>query len=138
MLVVEDSDEDFEAIERAVRRTGLARITRAVNADAGLALLRRAGPAARAAMVLLDLNTPGSDGREILREIKNDASLKRIPVIVFSSSANPRDLHGCYADGANSYHVKPLPLREFEAEVVQIAGYWLDTAVVPPRRLPGS
>ncbi len=128
VLVVEDSDEDFAAIEEVIRRTGHADAVRATTAEKGLAMLRSASLAERTAMVLLDLNTPGSDGRDVLRAIKSDASLQAVPVVVLSTSANPRDIGRCYRSGANGYHVKPFDPGEFEGLVEKIIQYWLFTS----------
>ena len=127
--VVEDSDEDFEAIER-VLTMGIAEVVRAKTGDHGLALLRASDLRSRAVVVLLDLNTPGSEGREVLREIKADEALRVIPVIVFATSANPNDIAACYRGGANSYHLKPLELHAFESRVTAIAKYWIDHVVL--------
>lgn len=129
LLVVEDCDEDFETIDRVIRRKGVE-VMRAKTGDQGLALLRAPDLRGRALVVLLDLNTPGTDGRQVLREIKSDAGLKLVPVIVFTTSANPEDIKHCYLNGANSYHLKPLELRRFEETVSSIANYWVDRVVL--------
>jgi CheY-like chemotaxis protein len=130
LLVVEDSDEDFDAIRRVINRSGTAEVIRATSGDRGLEMLRSADLLGRAAMVLLDLNTPGSDGREVLREIKADATLTLVPVVVFTTSSNLSDLEACYRNGANSYHLKPLELRDFESTVLNITTYWLNHALL--------
>jgi CheY-like chemotaxis protein len=130
ILVVEDNDQDFEIIARIIQRTGLADVVRALNGDDGLALLRSPDARSRAALVLLDLHTPGSDGHDVLREIKSDEALKRIPVIIFTASSNPRDVERCYSKGANSYHIKPLDLGGFETIVLEIANYWLSRVLL--------
>jgi len=130
LLVVEDSDEDFEAIERVILSLGIAEVVRAKTGDQGLALLRTSDLRGRAVVVLLDLNMPGSDGREVLREIKADAALCLIPVIVFTTSSNPNDIEACYRSGANSYHLKPLELHSFETRVTAIAKYWINHVVL--------
>jgi CheY-like chemotaxis protein len=130
LLVVEDSDEDFDAIKRVINRSGVAEAIRATTGDQGLEMLRSADPSGRAVMVLLDLNTPGSDGREVLREIKADGELAVTPVVVFTTSSNLVDVEACYRNGANSYHLKPLDLRDFEATVLDIMTYWLNQAIV--------
>jgi CheY-like chemotaxis protein len=130
LLVVEDSDEDFDAIKRVISRSGTAEVIRATSGDRGLEMLRSADLMGRAVMVLLDLNTPGSDGREVLREIKADPALTLVPVVVFTTSANLSDLEACYRNGANSYHLKPLDLRDFESAVLNITTYWLNHAIL--------
>ena len=125
ILVIDDSDEDFETIERVILRTGRAKITRATNGEHGLHLMRSQQPGHGIDLVLLDLNMHGLDGREVLREIKTDENLRIIPVVVFTTSSNPRDIQSCYRFGANSYHLKPIDLYEFEAVVQTIIEYWL-------------
>src|SRR3978361_1505293 len=93
ILLVEDSPEDFETTERAFRRSGLKNpIYRCADGDEALDFLPRRGhnpepdKAPRPGVILLDLNLPGTDGREVLSEIKNDPDLKQIPVIVLTTS----------------------------------------------------
>ena len=130
LLVVEDSDEDFDAIQRVINRSGIAEVIRAKTGDSGLEMLKSADLLGRAVMVLLDLNTPGSDGREVLREIKADDTLSLVPVVVFTTSSNLVDVEACYRNGANSYHLKPLDLRDFESTVLDITTYWLNHATL--------
>ena len=131
IVVVEDSDEDFETAKEAVQRAGIAvEIRRATTGDACLQLLRDVA-VFRPAMVLMDLNTPGTDGREALAAIKKDDALKVWPVVVFTTSADPRDLNFCYAAGANAYHVKPVRYPEHLQLVAELLTYWLGRVVMP-------
>lgn len=134
ILILEDCDEDFDTAWEGFRRAGYAgQLLRAHSGDDCLDLLR--GPAGtppqRPLLVLLDLNTPGRDGREALREIKADPRLRQLPVIVLTTSANPRDLQLCYESGANAYHVKPLRFPDHLTLLQQIFSYWLGSAVLP-------
>ena len=129
ILIIEDSDEDFETIERVVRQTGLAKIIRATNGEQGLRLLRDEIQNQCIELILLDLNMPGLDGRDILLEIKNDEKLRLLPVVIFTTSSNPRDIQSCYCNGANCYHLKPIDLHDFEAVVEVIVDYWLNKNV---------
>lgn len=134
IFVVEDSDEDYETVRDAARRSGLAhKIVRATSGQECLRLLRDP-PQARNALpllVLLDLNTPNDDGREVLRQIRSDAKLKSLPLVVLSGSANPRDLQFCYDCGANAYHVKPVD-HVLHLQVLQeIFHYWLGSVKFP-------
>lgn len=137
ILVVEDSDEDFETVQDAARRGGMLHaVVRARTGGECLGLLRdaRRAPRSRLALpllVLLDLNTPGEDGRDVLREVRSDDTLGILPVVVLSASANPRDLQFCYAHGANAYHVKPVD-HGLHLKVLQtIFAYWLGSVVLP-------
>ena len=129
ILVIEDNDEDFETIERVILRTGYATVIRATNGEHGLSLLRSEDFSQGVSLILLDLTMHGLDGRDVLREIKTDENLRLIPVVVFTTSSNPRDIQCCYHNGANSYHLKSIDLHEFEAVVQTIVDYWLDKNV---------
>jgi two-component system response regulator len=129
-MVVEDSDEDFATVVEACTSANLGCvIRRAHSGDECLAMLR--AEAARHAFVLLDLNTPGMDGRDAVAEIRADDRLASLPVIVLSTSDNPRDVDGCYARGANAYHVKPMMYVEHLRLVRELLHYWLDAVVLP-------
>jgi len=124
LVVVEDSDEDFETVFEAMKRSGItAEVRRATTGEAGLTLVRKLA-SDRSVIVLLDLNTPGTDGREALTSLKTDPALKSIPVVVFSTSANPKDVAFCYAAGANAYHVKPVRYPDHLQLIIDIVGYW--------------
>jgi two-component system, response regulator len=133
ILVVEDSDEDFETVLDAAQRAGVTHeIRRATTGDEGLRLLHESAQNQNTipALVLLDLNTPNDDGRHALREIKQDDLLRAIPLVVLSTSANPRDLTFCYASGANAYHVKPVEHAVHLQVLEQIFSYWLTSVVL--------
>jgi len=135
LLVVEDSDEDFDTLLDAARRTGLKHeIRRAATADDCLRLLgeweRERLP--EPALVLLDLNTPGTDGRDALRMIRQNDRLRRLPIVVLSTSANPRDVEFCYAEGANAYHTKPLDYAAHLQMLSEIFDYWVHRVTLPP------
>jgi len=131
ILVVEDCDEDFQTVQDAARRTALTHpIVRASSGAECLRLLRGV-PRSPALLVLLDLNTPGDDGRECLREIRSDDTLMTLPLVVLSASAKPRDLQFCYANGANAYHVKPVE-HALHLQILQtILSYWLGSVALP-------
>ena len=138
ILVVEDSPEDFEATTHAFRKTGpMPDIQHCWTGVQALDYLYRRGayedPASspRPAFVLLDLNLPGIDGREVLDTLKRDQTLKTIPVVVFSSSLSDDDIDGCYRRGANSYIGKPLDMNKFVGAIKAVREFWLEFAVVP-------
>ncbi|MBW8875628.1 MAG: response regulator [Acidobacteria bacterium] len=138
ILLVEDSPEDYETTERAFRRSGLKNpIYRCADGDEALDFLHRrgrfAGPekAPRPGVILLDLNLPGTDGREVLSEIKNDPDLKQIPVIVLTTSKDDRDVEVCYRCGANSYVQKPVDLDGFMKAIERLNGYWFEVVILP-------
>jgi len=130
LVVIEDSDEDFDTFAEGVRQSGVtAEVRRATTGDAGLAMLRELAPG-RQVLVLMDLNTPATDGRAALAEIKADPALRTIPVIVFSTSANPKDIGLCYAAGANAYHVKPVRYPDHLQLVVVLTSYWINSVAL--------
>ena len=133
LLVVEDSDEDFDTVLQAAKKAGLTNeVRRATTGDECLALLRGSGgPIVRPALVLLDLNLPGTDGREALCQIRADARLRGLTVVVLSTSANPRDVNSCYRLGANAYHVKPVRHQDHLRVLLDLFAYWLTRVTLP-------
>lgn len=133
LVILEDSDEDFTTIYDALQRAQVANpILRLSDGELCLDLLhapnnRRLDPC----LLLLDLNLPGMDGRTVLAEIKTHLSLKLLPVVIFTTSANPSDITACYRAGANSYHIKPLDVPAFRQVIYDIAHYWLNETILP-------
>jgi two-component system, response regulator len=138
ILVVEDSPEDFETTLRAFQRAGMRNpLLHCATGDEALDFLHRRGRyedprrAPRPGIILLDLNLPGTDGRDVLREIKQAAPLCNIPVIVLTTSADKRDIDACYRAGANSYIQKPVDLDGFMRAVQQLHDYWFEVVILP-------
>ncbi len=138
ILLVEDSPEDFETTQRAFRRSGLRNpIIRCADGDEALDFLYRRGgyadpdKAPRPGVILLDLNLPGTDGREVLSEIKADPVLKQIPVIVLTTSSDERDVNACYRAGASSYIQKPVDLEGFMKAIERLNDYWFEVVILP-------
>lgn len=138
ILVVEDSPEDFEATLRGFRRAGLVNsIVHCEDGDEALDYLRRRGAYEDQdkhplpAVILLDLNMPGTDGREVLHELKSDPELRSIPVVVLTTSSDERDIRDCYDAGANTYVQKPVDLEGFLEAIRRLKDYWLEIALLP-------
>ena len=138
ILVVEDSDDDYLATVRAFKKAGLLNpVQRCSSGDQALDYLFHRGEfadpgqAPRPGIVLLDLNLPGTDGREVLHMVKSDARLKSIPVIVLTTSIAPQDIERCYEYGANTYIHKPVNMEGFLRAIVQLKEYWFEVAVLP-------
>ena len=138
ILLIEDCDEDAVAFARSIARTGLKHtLHRCRDGDEALEFLflrgRHADPgtAPRPSLILLDLNLPGTDGREVLARVKQDDRLRTIPIIVLTSSANPQDVSGCYEQGANGYQIKSVDYERFSHDVQLTVEYWFKTAVIP-------
>jgi CheY-like chemotaxis protein len=137
ILLVEDNPGDVR-LTREVLKDGRIRNTLNVVGDGveALAFLRREGEYADAGLqdlVLLDLNLPKMDGREVLKEMKADPALRRIPVIVLTGSSAEFDVLSAYDLHANCYITKPVDLDQFVAVVRSIEDFWL--AIV---KLPGG
>ncbi|TFI54211.1 response regulator [Mastigocladus laminosus UU774] len=138
ILVIEDSDEDFEALRRVMYRQKVQNpIIRCTDGDEALDYLYHTGDysepknAPRPSLILLDLNLPGTDGRELLEQIKQDQNLKDIPVIVFTTSSNPRDIEICYRNSVASYILKPIDINKLKQTLQSFLTYWLDIVVLP-------
>jgi len=138
ILVVESSSEDFEFTVRGLERAHAnSAVRRCRDGEEALDYLFRRGryqdpaSAPRPALVLLELNLHGTDGRELLKELKNDPVLKRIPAIVLTTSNDERDVETCYRFGANSYVQKPVNIDGFFEVIQTIANYWLGTVTLP-------
>ncbi len=139
LLLIEDSDEDFEAFGRILRNSPISTsIYRCTNGDDALDFLYHTGKytdsgtkAPRPAIILLDLNLPGTDGRELLREIKQDNTLKTIPVVVLTTSSNPKDITACYQRGANGYIIKPMNFDNLKQAIQMFIKYWFEISVLP-------
>lgn len=137
VLVIEDSTEDFTALGRAFRKHGLQNpVLRCEDGDQALEYLQGYGtssqwPPGLPAIILLDLNMPGTDGRTVLKILKQDPQLFKIPVIIFTTSSNNEDIEECYRLGANSYVTKPINYSALEEKVCLIVRYWLEFNELP-------
>lgn len=136
ILLVEDNPSDVYLTREALREAAVeSRLHVAEDGETAMAFLRREGThtgAPRPGLVLLDLNLPGMDGRQVLSEIKTDAELRRIPVIVLTTSTAPSDVARCYDLHANCYIAKPVDFHDFETVVRTIERFWLRFAILPP------
>ena len=139
LLLVEDNPMDVELILDAFKEARLNnKIHTARNGKEALEFLFGEGKYADRNqyplpdIVLLDLKMPGIDGHEVLRRIKSTEKLKRLPVIILTSSRDEGDRAMSYDNGANSYLVKPVSFDEFLKVVKTISDYWLTLNVEPP------
>ncbi len=135
VLVVEDNPGDVRLVQEALRPYEV-QVGVAVDGIEALAYLHGEAPHADRKipdLILLDLNMPRKDGRQVLSTIKQDAQLRRIPVVVMSTSESERDILDIYELHANAYIVKPIDFHQFARVVQCIEGFWLDTARLPMR-----
>ncbi len=138
ILVVEDSDDDFFATERAFKKADLRNpVQRCATGDEALDFLFQRGAFAHRqglpnpSLILLDLNLPSLDGRQVLHAIKSDSKLHRIPVVVLTTSVAEQDIARCYDEGANSYIHKPVDMLRFVEAIIRLKEYWFEVAVLP-------
>jgi chemotaxis family two-component system response regulator Rcp1 len=137
ILLVEDGPGDARLVREGLHeckiRNNLHVVEDGVKA---MAFLRRQGEHAKAPrpdLILLDLNLPRKDGREVLREIKEDELLRTIPVVVLTTSKAEEDIVKSYSLHANCYVTKPLSLQEFIDVLRSIEAFWFTTVRLPPR-----
>ncbi len=136
ILMVEDNPADARLTKEALKEGQLCnRLHLAKDGVEAMQFLRREAPfedAPRPDVVLLDLNLPRKDGREVLAEIKADPSLKHIPVVVLTTSEAEKDIVESYELHANCYVTKPVDLGRFIEIVHQIESFWLGIVKLPP------
>jgi CheY-like chemotaxis protein len=137
LLIVEDSNEDFKILQRLMQRLDVQNpIYRCSNGDEALEFLQQIGNEndpdipSKPSVILLDLNLPGIDGRDILSQIKQDQKFKEIPVVIFTTSSNPKDIELCYQKGANGYLIKPMNADELKKIVQAFVEYWLEVNII--------
>ena len=135
VLLVEDNPGDVRLTREALKEgkvcNNLSVVPDGVQA---MAFLRRQGPyadAPRPDVILLDLNLPRKDGREVLEEVKGDPELRSIPVVVLTSSEADRDIARAYALHANCYITKPVDLDQFITVVKSIEDFWFSIVKLP-------
>ncbi|MEO8754151.1 MAG: response regulator [Casimicrobiaceae bacterium] len=141
ILLVEDSPGDVRLMQETFRETNVAiELHVVIDGVEAMAFLRRTGShadAERPDLILLDLNLPRMDGREVLAHIKEDAGLKTIPVVILTTSDAEADIVNSYQLQANCYLSKPVQLDSFEGLVRSINDFWL-TKVKLPKQKPAA
>jgi len=137
ILLVEDNTGDVrltvEALKEGKVRNRMSVVRDGVEA---LAFLRREGPyrdAPRPDLILLDLNLPRKDGREVLADVKGDPELRRIPVVILTTSQEEKDIFKSYDLHANCYITKPIDLEQFVTVAKAVEDFWLTIVKLPPR-----
>lgn len=135
VLLVDDNPADIALIQEALARSERhSKISSVADGEQAVAFLFRRGPYAnqvRPNLVILDLNLPKKDGRAVLKEVKSDADLRKIPVIIFSSSQANDDIAKSYQLGANCYVSKPVNLKSYFATLQSIEEFWFGLASLP-------
>ena len=130
ILLVEDNLADVRLTQEAFKAAGVPnRLHVARDGVEALSMLRDAtGAVPRPDLILLDLNLPRKDGREVLEDIKQDETLRHIPVVIFSTSQSEQDVARGYRLGANAFVTKPVDVERFFQVIQSLEQFWLDTA----------
>jgi two-component system, response regulator len=139
ILLVEDNDDDVQLTLRAFRKSDLVSTVTVVRdgVEAFDYLLATGEYASRNPdvlpdLVLLDIKLPRVDGVQVLERLRSHPRTRLIPIVILTSSAEPKDLLTCYTLGANSYVRKPIDFQQFTRALHQIGSYWLQTNQAPP------
>jgi len=137
VLLVEDDPGDADLTQEFLSQSKVVvNINLVEDGVQAMAYLRQEGEyadAARPDLILLDLNLPRKDGREVLQDVKNDDNLKRIPIVVLTTSDADEDILKSYNLGANCFVTKPVGLKEFAKIVQTIEDFWFTIVKLPPR-----
>jgi chemotaxis family two-component system response regulator Rcp1 len=135
ILVVDDNEDDVLLLQESLRDEPAVSLLHAVHdGEEAMAFLRQEGKhaaAPRPDLILLDLNLPKKDGRQVLAEIKGDENLKRIPVVILTVSSAEEDILKTYNLHANCYITKPIDLTQFMKVVRSIEDFWLTIVKLP-------
>lgn len=141
IAIIEDSDEDFYGFWRTIQKLNLLErlpynFIRFKDGDEALEYLLRQGEyqdlnAAFPVAILLDLNLPNTDGREVIRTVKQTPNLQTIPIIVLTTSNSLHDIQTCYQYGANCYMLKPMGVSEMQQTIQVLFQHWFQFTVLP-------
>lgn len=138
LLVEDNSGDEFLVRDAFERGRAHHQLEVARDGEAALERLRREGEHAEKQapdLILLDLNLPKIDGRDVLKSVKDDEALASIPVLILTTSSAQSDVTGCYSLQANAYLTKPFDALGYEEIVEAVESFWFATAVLPP---PGA
>lgn len=137
ILLVEDSPIDITMVQEALTEGAImSNLHIVMNGEDAVEFMKKKGKyqiAPRPDIVFLDLNFPQMDGRDVLREIKTDPDLRRIPIVILTSSKAEEDIHSVYDLHANCYVTKPRDLDQFLTVVKEISKFWLTIAALPSK-----
>lgn len=136
ILIAEDDADDRFLLQSAFEENGFSDRLQFVENGVELVeylhtLLALGNEAKLPRFILLDLNMPKKDGREVLRDIKQNLDLKKIPIIIFTTTNNEQEMRRCYELGANSYITKPNSFESLIKTVSALRSYWIHTTSIP-------
>ncbi|MGH9528557.1 MAG: response regulator [Terriglobales bacterium] len=137
VLLVDDNPADIDLSRDVLSRSSCCSNVHSVgDGTEAMAFLHRKGKykgAVAPDVVFLDLNLPGKDGRSVLAAAKSDPALRKIPIVIFSTSSAHKDIHSSYELGANCYVTKPGNLQDYVSTVSSVANFWFSCAMLPGR-----
>ncbi|WNM62670.1 response regulator [Candidatus Nitrospira neomarina] len=137
ILLIEDNPADIRLTQEAFREARLRNTLHVVqDGVSAMAFIRQAAPfqqAPRPDLILLDLNLPKKDGRDVLKEIKSDPHIRTIPVVVLTTSDDEADVLRSYDLHANAYLVKPIDILQFIKMIQSLEDFWLSVVKLPPK-----
>jgi DNA-binding NarL/FixJ family response regulator len=132
IVLVEDSEEDYAAFRRALKRSQSdIKVVRFGDGESFLEAMRAKTLPSPPTVIVLDLNLPALSGHEVLREIRNDAEMRGLPVVVLTTSANPQDVRTSYDLNVGGYIVKQGSFEGFRDRIESLAEYWFGTVKLP-------
>jgi CheY-like chemotaxis protein len=132
MLLIEDDPGTAVLTREAIKESDWdVHLSISSCGSSALDYLRKGPQREKPDLILLDLNMPGMDGREVLKELKDDDDLRSIPVVVFTSSDAREDVERSYGLGCNCYVRKPMRLEQFSDAVRSIESFWFNVATLP-------
>ena len=138
ILLVEDNQDDYEATVRSLKKNHfLNPVHWCRNGQDALDYLYKKGPykddpdVERPDLILLDLNMPGIDGRQVLHHIKEDPDMRSIPVVILTTSKDSKDIERCYDIGASTYIQKPVHFDGLTQAIRTMKDYWFGVAILP-------
>lgn len=135
VIICDDDDDDVFLIKSVMEEIDFSnRITCLKNGLELLEHLNKHKNERAIGLILLDLNMPKMDGREVLKEIKKNPEFSRIPIVILTTSSSPQDIEQCYALGANSFITKPSSYDELHDTVATLIKFWIDLSQLPINR----
>lgn len=135
VIICDDDEDDVFLIKSVMEEIDFSnRVTCLKNGLELLEHLNKHKNEPAIGLILLDLNMPKMDGREVLKEIKNNPAFRRIPVVILTTSSSPQDIDQCYALGANSFITKPSSYDELHDAVATLIKFWIDLSQLPVNR----
>lgn len=133
ILLIEDDDGDAELFTKAINGTLTNKLTRVEDGEEAINYLSTNvdNPRKCPGLIFLDLNLPGTDGRDVLKFIKQHDTLRHIPVIVLTTSSSTKDIDECYANQAACFITKPLDFSSFASAIKSLKYVWLEVVTLP-------